>query len=273
MLVSTLGNVFGKWPRAGWEDRRAFDSAFDASYATSNQVIVLVKNVENEAHIDRCVQQLRTRASEDGFEAVKVQNYVIGSGRVPSASQQPAATNGGATRPFKVTPTIQGWLCVRPGGPGTYPACVSLGSPRCFGCGEAFRVPAGSGTTPGGGASSAATGATPELAIGDCMLVKRTLAPVVIVGFIAPDQDGASPPSRAKYRGGVPTSTTKNPEQLPLPPISIGAVVELSPRFSANGAYALGGSPAAKVTGTVLAVSTDGNDQQQCCVEVNGKSR
>ena len=275
MLVRVLGDVFVQWPRAGWEDRRAFDSAFDASYASSNQVVVLVKNVESEANVDRCVQQLCTRVSEDGFEAVKVQDYVIGSGRViPSGSASSGVASSSLADLKHLSPPMQGWLCVRPGGPGTHPACVSLGGPRCFGCGEAFCVSADSDATGGGAPAvvAAGTGATPELAIGDRVLVKRTLAPVVVVGFVAPDQDIASPPSRAIRQEGVPASM-ESPRDLSLAPLSVGAVVELSPQLNTSGICSGNGQLIAGNVGTVVAVSTDSDDQQQYCVEVKGKSR
>jgi len=213
--------------------------------------------------------------SEDGFEAVKVQDYVIGSGRViPSGSASSGVASSSLVDLKHLSPPMQGWLCVRPGGPGTHPACVSLGGPRCFGCGEAFCVSADSDATGGGAPAvvAAGTGATPELAIGDRMLVKRTLAPVVVVGFVAPDQDIASPPSRAIRQEGVPASM-ESPRDLSLAPLSVGAVVELSPQLNTSGICSGNGQLIAGNVGTVVAVSTDSDDQQQYCVEVKGKSR
>jgi len=281
MLVGPLGDVFKQWQRAGWNSQRAFDSAFDASFAALNQVVVLVKNVESEANVDHCVQQLRPRVAAEGFEAVKVQDYVIGSGRViPSGSASSGVASSSLVDLKHLSPPMQGWLCVRPGGPGTHPACVSLGGPRCFGCGEAFCVSADSDATGGGAPAvvAAGTGATPELAIGDRMLVKRTLAPVVVVGFVAPDQDIS--PSRTKLQGINPStdSTGEISSSLarttlePSAPISVGAVVELSTHVEANGADALGGPLIAGEVGTVVEVSTDAADVQPYRVEVDGKS-
>jgi len=79
-MISPLGDVFGQWPRAGWGGEDEFDRAFDASFATADQAVVLAKDVESEADADRCVALLRPRVAAEGFEAHTVQGDVSGSG-------------------------------------------------------------------------------------------------------------------------------------------------------------------------------------------------
>jgi hypothetical protein len=107
-VVGPLGEIFGQWQRAGWNNQRAFDSAFDASYAASNQVFLLVRNVESEANVNRCLQQLRPRVAAEGFEAVKVQSTVVGSGRVFAATAVGAAARGGRLRVGELVEEVPG---------------------------------------------------------------------------------------------------------------------------------------------------------------------
>ena len=83
-MVGPLGDVFVQWPRAGWDEQAEFDSAFDESFASADQVVVLAKNIESAAEAKRCLALLQPRVAAHGFEAHKIQGYIIGSGRVTS---------------------------------------------------------------------------------------------------------------------------------------------------------------------------------------------